>query len=441
MSIGSRLTTAPLRARLASLTLLVALACAPPGARAATVAELEAQVQALAQQVDVLKSQIAALKPAESSAAQSREANNAAPTPGPSTALPSEAPEQNPSLFGYGEISYSNPSASSADATADVARFVLGVGYRFDAKTRFLSEVEIEHTVSSAEDAGEVEVEQAFIEREITSSIFGKGGLLLIPVGMLNETHEPTRYYGVFRNFVETRIIPTTWREGGVAVQGNTAGGLRWDAGLTTGFDLSKWDPTSQESEESPLGSIHQELALAKAEDVSGFVALNYTGVPALRLGASVFSGGGSQNQPGVPSADVTLWEAHARWTPANWDFAALYAHGHISDTQQLNLAFVGEPFLIPEDFFGWYAQTAYRVWESTDWSLIPFIRYERFNTASSFADLSPGLTPAALPDQSVWTAGFNLMMGTGVVIKADYVDFRNGAEGDRFDLGLGYAF
>lgn len=439
MLIGPGLTTPPLLARVASLALLSLLACAPFGARAATVDELAAQVQALAQQVEALKTQIASMKSAESSAAASQ-ANNAAPTPGATTALPSEPPAQNPSFFGYGEMNYSNPS-SSADATADLARFVLGVGYRFDDKTRFLSEVEIEHAVSSAEDAGEVEVEQAFIEREITPSIFAKGGLLLIPVGMLNEAHEPTRYYGVFRNFVETSIIPTTWREGGVAVQGNTAGGLRWDAGLTTGFDLSKWDPTSEESEESPLGSIHQELALAKAENVSGFVALNYTGIPALRLGASIFTGGASQSQPGLPSADVTLWEAHARWTPSNWDFAALYAHGHISDTRHLNLAFVGEPFLIPEDFFGWYAQTAYRVWESTDWSLTPFIRYERFNTASSFADLGPGLTPSALPDQSVWTAGFNLMLGTGVVVKANYVDFRDSGEGDRFDLGLGYAF
>ncbi len=97
-------------------------------------------------------------------------------------------------------------------------------------------------------------------------------GLFLIPSGLLNENHEPTRFYGVFRNRVETAIIPTTWREGGTLLQGNTDFGLRWDAGLTTGFDLSKWDPTSPEGKESPLGSIHQELALAKASDMSGVV-------------------------------------------------------------------------------------------------------------------------------------------------------------------------
>src|ERR1700752_2762674 len=134
MLTESRLISARL-ARVASLTLVVAFALAP-AARAATVDELEAQVQALAQQVDALKAQIAALKLAESSAAQSQQASNALPAASSSTALPSEAPEQNPSFFGYGEISYSNPQGSSGDAIADLGRFVLGVGYRFDDKTR-----------------------------------------------------------------------------------------------------------------------------------------------------------------------------------------------------------------------------------------------------------------------------------------------------------------
>ena len=436
----------PLASRIAPLISMLALSTLPLVAGAATPEELEARLQALMQQVDELKAEVASLQQQRGStgpqdAVAATGFDSAGPAQQQISATPPTAVDQNPTLFGYGEISYSSPRGDAADATADLGRFVLGVGYRFDDKTRLLSEVEIEHAIASAEDPGEVEVEQAYIERELAPSAVARGGLFLIPSGMLNEVHEPTRYYGVFRNFVETSIIPSTWREGGVAVQGNTAGGLRWDIGLTTGFDLSKWDPTSAEGQESPLGSIHQELVLAKAEDLSGFAALNYTGVPALRLGGSIFTGGASQGQPGLPSADVTLWEGHARWTPAAWDFAALYAHGHISGTQQINLTLVGNPVLIPEDFFGWYVQAAYRAWDRADWSLAPFLRYERFNTASGYADIGAGLTPSPLPDQSVWTAGFNLILGTGVVIKADYVDFRAGGDGDRFDLGLGYAF
>jgi hypothetical protein len=262
-----------------------------------------------------------------------------------------------------------------------------------------------------------------------------------MPVGLLNENHEPTRYYGVFRNFVETAIIPTTWREGGVAVQGNTQGGLRWDLGITTGFNLSKWDATSTEGQESPLGSIHQELALASAGDLSAFGALNYTGVPGLRLGASVFSGEADQGQPGFDNNRVTLWEGHARWNPGNWDLSALYSHGTISNTAPINTTLVGNPSLIPEAFFGWYAEAAYRATLANDWMLAPFARYEVFNTASSYASIGAGLTPDALQDEKVLTAGFNLDIARGVVFKIDYLHFDRDDQNNRVDLGLGYQF
>jgi hypothetical protein len=163
--------------------------------------------------------------------------------------------------FGYGELNYSRPTGDSSAATADVARFVLGASYAFDDKTRFVSELELEHAVSSADDAGEVEVEQAYIERRLSEKVFAKAGLFLIPVGMLNENHEPTRYYGVFRNFVETTIIPTTWREGGFR-----AGQYRGRAALGCGSDhrlqSSKWDDFERRRMERTTG-LHSPGAVA----------------------------------------------------------------------------------------------------------------------------------------------------------------------------------
>jgi hypothetical protein len=304
-----------------------------------------------------------------------------------------------------------------------------------------ISELEVENAVSSADDPGEVEVEQLYIERSFDDRLFGKVGLFLIPSGLLNENHEPTRFYGVFRNRVETAIIPTTWREGGFLLQGSTEFGLRWDAGLTTGFNLSKWDPTSPEGKESPLGSIHQEMALAKASDVSGVFALNYTGVPGLRLGASIFSGDAAQGQPGFDDNVVTLWEAHGTWTPGRFEFAALYANGHISNTAKVNLTFIGNPTLIPESFYGWYGQAAYNLLDWDDNSLRPFVRFERLNTASNYSDLSPGLTPENGPDQDIITSGVNFLFAQGVVLKADYQHFRGTGASDQINFGMGYQF
>ena len=402
-----------LRSSLAVLMLISAPAWA------ATQGELEARLNELDVQLQAVKTELAVLR-AQPAAHQS------------AAAL---------SWFGYGELNYSRPRDNPADARADIGRFVLGVGYRFDDRTRFASELEVEHTVASANDAGEVEVEQAYIERDLGRNMVARGGLMLMPIGMLNESHEPTRYYGVFRNFVETAIIPSTWREGGFGLRGTTPGGLRWDAGVTTGFDLSKWDATSEEGLESPLRAIHQELSLARAAGLSGYAALNYSGITALRIGASLFAGDASQRQPGFDGNRVALWETHARWQPGSWDLSALYAHGHITNTAPINLTLVGNPVLIPENFFGWYAEAAWRAPDLAGWQASPFVRYERFNTAASYAALAPGLTPEVAPDREALTGGVNLTLAPGVVIKLDYVDFLHTNVGDRFDLGLGYQF
>lgn len=407
--------------------------CSP--ARAATQEELEAKVAALAQQLQDVQRELAALR--------SQQQPASAPAAAAATAATgrAEADANKVNWFGYGELSYSRPTDDSSGTTADVGRFVLGASYRFDDRTRFISEVEIEHAVASADDAGEVEVEQAWIERELSDTIYAKLGLFLIPSGLLNESHEPTRYYGVFRNFVETAIIPTTWRELGAALEGNTGSGLRWDIGLTTGHDLSKWDAASEEGLESPLGAIHQEGALARAGDLSAFGALNYSGMPGLLVGASVVHGDISQGQPGFDDNKLLLWEGHARWTPGAWDLSALYARGHISDTAAVNLTLVGNPVLIPESFYGWYAQAAYIATLPNSWTLAPFARFERVNTGAGYAFIGAGLTPAALQAEEITTLGVNLNVASGVVLKLDYQMFDLNSAADRVDLGLGYAF
>jgi hypothetical protein len=443
------------------------LAGAP--ANAATQAELEARVEVLSSQLEAMQSELARLKaqvqlsssitalepelppeaappaPAETTATNEPPAAPAAGTTGFETTGPYAADDAGVSWFGYGELNHSRQSEDHSETTADVGRFVIGAGYRFDDRTRFASEIEIEHAIASANDEGEVEIEQAYIEHAIGSSVFAKAGLVLIPSGLLNEYHEPTRYYGVFRNFVETRIIPTTWREGGVTLQGNTEGGLRWDVGVTTGFNLAKWDQQDEEGLEEALGAIHQEMSLAKASDLSTFGALNWTGVPGLLVGGSVFTGNSGQDQPGLGDHRITLTEAHGRWSPGNWDLSALYALGRIDDSLDANLALSGgstdfgvSP--VPEEFFGWYLEGAYRYMGSR-YGIAPFVRYERWNTASEYE--SPATAPALVTpdDLEAWTAGFNFTLAPGVVIKADYVGFVDGDEGDRADLSLGYAF
>jgi hypothetical protein len=113
---------------------------------------------------------------------------------------------QNIKLWGYGEVYYMNPVHDRERAQADLARAVFGIGYSFDSRTEFNSEYEVEHAVSSASDPGEFEVEQFYVDRQLNDAVTVRGGLFLMPFGLLNEHHEPTNFYGVQRNFVETLI-------------------------------------------------------------------------------------------------------------------------------------------------------------------------------------------------------------------------------------------
>lgn len=365
----------------------------------------------------------------------------AAVAPAPSTSFGGT------NLWGYGELNYSRPTARSEDAQADLRRAVIGFSHAFDDATRVVGEIEWEHAIASAEDAGETEVEQLYIEHAIAPSYGVRAGLMLIPFGFINERHEPTNYYGVERNFVETAIVPTTWREGGVGLYGNTDAGFGWNVGIVTGPDLGAWDPTSDEGRESPLGSIHQELQLARARDPSLYASLRWQGIPGLEVGGSLFTGKIAQGAADFPAADarLVLGEGHVRWQPGPFDLSALYVRGTISDTQALNLTFLGQPTPVPKAFWGGYAQAAWRALEWQQSSLVPFLRYEAFNTGSDYAEQPQGLGSAPLPTERVWTAGINYYLNPSVVFKLDYQRFNRDdavlGYGDRIDLGIGYQF
>src|SRR6266849_10109385 len=192
-------------------------------------------------------------------------------------------------FVGYGEAAYSK-FRQSGNATADLTRFVFGLNHRFNERLTFRSEVEVEHAVVSSGDDGEAEIEQAWLNYKFSDEINVKGGLFLIPLGILNETHEPPTYYGVQRNQVETRVIPTTWRELGAGVHGVVGEGLRYDVGITTNFDSGKLDDAT-----TGIRSGHQEGQLANARNLAAYGALNYRH-PGLLVGGGVFTGNTGQN-------------------------------------------------------------------------------------------------------------------------------------------------
>ena len=176
----SRLLAPPLKFLVAAnLALLVSSAFA----QTPVEQDLTRKVDQLADELTKVKAQLK----------QMQEQPSATPAPA-STSSSSNTVSTEPAtvLFSYGEINYNRPTKHTEDTEVDVRRFVLGFQHRFDDKNKVVTELEVEHAVSSAEDPGEVAVEQAYVEHVLNTTWFMRGGLFLIPAGLLNEKHEPT---------------------------------------------------------------------------------------------------------------------------------------------------------------------------------------------------------------------------------------------------------
>ena len=349
----------------------------------------------------------------------------------------------NTTIGGYGEIVYNNYRNKGIKDEADLKRFVLFFGHKFSDRVRLVSELEVEHAKAD-KDGGEVAMEQAYIEYGLSKSANARAGLMLVPLGIINETHEPTTFYGVERNEIESRIIPSTWRELGIAMQGEAVSGLEYNVGILTTPDASKYKDASKGFRD--MRTSGRQVA---ANNFGAFAALNYRGVPGLLLGGAVFSGDTSQEGYGATfkpalegsKAKLTLWDVHAKYSINDLEMQALYARGTLGDTENINTAAglaAGSNKAAPTAFYGWYGQVAYHVWKQGDLDLAPFVRYERYNTQESVAE---GYTTDLKNDETVTTVGVNFKLHPQVVLKADVQNYKEDNNKTRFNLGVGYMF
>ncbi|GIX34650.1 MAG: hypothetical protein KatS3mg126_0429 [Lysobacteraceae bacterium] len=314
-------------------------------------------------------------------------------------------------LGGYGELHY---NAGKADEI-DFHRFVLFFAHRFSDTTRFNSELEVEHTLAGEGKPGEVELEQAYIEHDLAPGLRGRAGLFLVPVGLLNEVHEPTTFYGVERNPVESQILPTTWWEAGLSLQGEFENGLGWDAAMHSGLATGAGSHYA-------VRSGRKKVAKAPAEDAAYTLRLRYQ-VPGLQLAA------GYQHQSDVtqgqdPTAGAAdLFTAHADWSLGRFGLRALWARWHLDGAG---------PAAVGADVQkGYYVEPSFRITPRVG----VFARWNEWdNRAGDSAD-------------SRWRqtdVGINYWLHPNVVLKADY-QFQDApaglADDDRLNLGVGYQF
>ena len=405
--------------------------------------ELRAQIDALTRDIETLRTGVPEKK------AQAAATSPPVPGLGPAASRVYRS-DHGVSIGGYGEALYRNFAQSRDDGTpsghsdrVDLLRAVFYFGYKFDDRFLFNSEVEYEHatTGEGGEQKGEVAVEFAYLDY-----LFGKNrslgvraGLVLIPMGFINELHEPPVFLGANRPEVEQRILPSTWSELGVGVFGQ-AGSFAYRAYVVNGLDAAGF------SAGEPIRGGRQEGSSALAENAAVTARLDYVGLPGVVAGASGYAGGSGQGREveGRPlRGRVSLFDFHAEWRWRGVQTRALFARGTIGDAARVNaLSGLTGVESVPAVFSGGYAEAGYDLLfpRGGDASLVPFLRYERLSAQQS---VPAGFSADPANDLRLWTFGVQFRPIPQIVVKADYQDYNDHARSatDRWNVALGWLF
>jgi hypothetical protein len=415
----------------------LAAAKAAAGADPQRLREIERQIEVLAREIEQWK-----LGEAAASAPEGKDARYGV---GPAAAK--VYGKKGVSIGGYGEFLYQNFAGSRQDGEpsglrneADLVRAVLYFGYKFDDRWILNTEVEVEHAVSASDKGGEVEVEFAYLDYLFSRSLRARAGLVLIPMGLVNELHEPPTFLGALRPDVEQRLIPPTWRELGAGVYGD-AGRFSYRLYAVNGLNSEGYS-----AEGIREGS--QEGSEAAAENWALTGRLDWTPVAGSLVGVSFFSGNSDQGRSTPAgrsfSGRTTLCDVHADWKWRGLWLRGLYVRTTVSDAAAINEAnaFKGDES-VGRRQWGWYVQAGFDVLSlrpAARASLTPFLRYERYDTQ---AQVPSGYARNPENDATLLTAGVVFKPIEPIAVKVDWQRRRNAARTgvNQWNVGLGYLF
>jgi len=444
------------------------------------------EIEMLKQQMKALQAQLEAMQE-RLEAVDESVAQNAQAVEATAEAVESQGSRSsfwdNTSMGGYGELHYNNWNRKNGNdlERLDFHRFVLFFGHEFTDRLRFFSEFELEHALAGdGEDKpGEVELEQAFVEYDFDERNSARAGIFLLPVGILNETHEPPTFYGVERNTVENVIIPTTWWAGGVGYTHRSDMGITFDLALHEGLEMEPTTIKVPDPDDEPavaritprnnlpfrpnqptnvrietldasyeifdtarIRSGRQKTANATASDLAVTGRIKYTGMPGLELAASLQYQSDMTQESDDAIDDGILYEAHVVFNRGPFGLRALYAGWDLDVDSRIEVTDPNDakktitvPNPVKADDYdqqeGWYIEPSFKL--TPNFGI--FARYE---------DVEGG---RASDEFEQWSLGFNYWLNEDAVLKFDFVDREHdnaanrGGDFDGFNLGVGYEF
>lgn len=358
--------------------------------------------------------------------------------------------DQKLTVGGYAQIDYTQDLSHHNIETGelDVHRMVLLFGYKFNDRTQFFTEIEYEHVQ-------EVYVEQAFIDYKINNYIHFRGGLMLIPMGIVNEYHEPPSFNGVERPLVDKYIVPTTWRELGVGFTGNLPSAtLKYQLYIVNGF--KSYDGSDYFlSGENGLRNGRQKGAKSFISSPNLSAKVDFYGLPGLNLGLAGYFGktqsqayDGIQKDDGVAKASadstvvgISMISADARYQIKGLQLRGQFSYMSLSNTEQYN-AFINDP--VGSAMIGYYLEIGYNIFQLINKlksQFIPFVRFEHYNTHHKVGE---NITADSRYSNQIITAGAGWKITPGVALKSDLKFIKSEYTGifeTTFNAGIGVMF
>ena len=296
-------------------------------------------------------------------------------------------------IGGYGEVHFNQPYDKDVSqlGTVDVHRIVMFLGYNFNAKTQFVTEIEFEH-------ADELWVEQAFLQHKLHKYVNLRAGLLLVPMGIINEYHEPTTFNGVERPTIDSKLSPSTWREIGFGLSGTILPvSLKYQAYLMSG--LYGYDTKGVFSGSNGIRNGRQKGAKAYVTSPAFAGKVEYFGIKNLNVGISgyvgksqskLFSKLHNDSTALIAQADssvvgISMIGADFRYAIKGIELRGQLYFTNISNTEQYNVftQVDNQNNNLGSQMLGYYAEVGYDVLRkinNNELELKPFVRYEFYN-------------------------------------------------------------
>jgi hypothetical protein len=414
--------------RLLTILLLALSAAAPALAQPTSPPQgTDKRIEELERQLNELKARVAEM-----------EGDTPAP---PAAAVP--APEENPTashtgpISGYMDFHLNRPQ--DEDPQLDFHRFVLLFNHSFTDRLRFIGELEVEHgLVEGLEQSGELELEQAYLDFRVNTAFNLRAGMVLAPVGIINERHEPPSFNGVERPFVDTFIIPSTWFDAGAGIHGAFGKGWQYRAYLMAPLDATRI--TAEEG----LAEARQKGFLSNVRNVAQTARLEYLGLPGLTLGASFWRGKSGFNFKREES-QVGLVEFDGRYHSGAFAIRGEFAQVFVDGADQLNDLLQRSSGVNPNiasQMRGFYIEPSIRPLPKLRYDIAAFVRYENFDTQFR---MPAGVLPLKQFDRAAWIVGASYYPDPDVVLKIDYTVIRNQStlfrSVDSLNVGLGWWF